>query len=202
MLHREGVEVDHVLDVACPKNRSVHAYAVNGVEQTVRGKSADHRTASALLAFLNKHLARYSEQVSGSLWIHQRHFLRRNRCHARGRCCAALPPTGGRHHYLIKVKRTAFKCQSKTGSFKLGIGGHHRQVPKVLHGHDGCIFKALQRGHAFRVCERKGARTRRTNDYAFNRFTGFLIGDRKRLRRNGVHQSESREKTNKCFHGM
>ena len=53
----EGVQRDHVLQVAAAEDGRIHAHPVYGNQQAVGGETADHRAAAALLAFLDEYLS-------------------------------------------------------------------------------------------------------------------------------------------------
>ena len=60
-VHRKGVEVDHILNVSGAKDGGVHAHPVHRIDESVRGKAANHGASAALLAFLNEDFARNAE---------------------------------------------------------------------------------------------------------------------------------------------
>ena len=103
-LHGKGVKIDDVLHVARPKNGRVHAHSVDRINEAIGRKPSNHWAPPALLAFLNKDLARQGQDVCRRLGLKLCNLLGQDHSHLRGNVLSGLLPARGRNHHFAQVE--------------------------------------------------------------------------------------------------
>ena len=116
----ERIQVDYVLNVSTAKDGRIHAHPVHRVDHSIGGKTPNHGTAPALLAFLNEHLAGQAQQIRRRLRLKLGNVLFADHVHLRRQVVHGLAPARTGYHHLTQVlrlrriqlsRRTALLCK-------------------------------------------------------------------------------------------